>query len=169
MGALDRLARAEVSSDLQHHEHDCHVDVLGAAGMAASQHVGHMAVFRAKYLDDSTEIDAAKRLFVMWARRSMIRRKIDAKSASRVGVQALAHWIDDICPVCRGVRYIVPDGAPMLTDKQCTPCNGTGKRQLKLNAEHAAVKEMIEVFRDLFERADSACNAIQRRVEEKLE
>jgi len=169
MSVLGRLTRAEVSSDLEHHTYDCHVDVLGAAGMAASHHYGHMSVFRIKYLNDATELDAAKRLFIMWARRSMIRRQISPSSASRVGVQALTHWVDDICPVCRGVRYVVPDGTPVLSDKQCSPCNGTGKRVLKLNSEHAQVKDMIEVFKDLFERADSACNTIQRNVEEKLE
>lgn len=162
MSVLDMLARAEVSSDLEHHDYDCHVDVLGATGMAASANFAHMAIFRIKYLNDSAEIESAKRLFIMWARRSMINRKLNAASASRVGVQALTAWVNDVCQACNGLKHQVIAGSPTLSDKPCPKCSGTGKNPIR----HPG--ELGEVFKDLLERADSACNTIQRGIDEKL-
>lgn len=174
MSALDMLARAETSSDLQHHTYDCHVDVLGAAGMAAASNHAHMSIFRIKYMNDIAEIESAKRLFIMWARRAMINRGMDASgmmassgkpktpSASRVGVQALTQWVNDVCPACHGLKYIVPDGTPALSDKKCGKCNGTGKNQIK------QAGDLGDVMKDLIERADSACVTIQRGIDEKL-
>ena len=174
LAILDMLARAETSSDLQHHDRFCDVDVLGAAGMAASANGAHMAVYRVKYLNDAAEIETAKRVFVMWARRSMINRGIDATgmigspgkpktpSASRVGVQALAAWIHDVCQPCGGLGHQTIAGSPTLSDKQCPHCNGTGKNPIKQPGD------IGDVVKDLMERADSACISIQRGVDEKL-
>ena len=161
MGVLDRLASAEVSSDLQHHEHTCDVDTIGAAGMAAAN-FAHVALFRLKYLNDLTEIEAAKRLMIQWARIHMVRRKLDPRSASRVGVQALTSWVDDVCKACHGVRYVQFDGAPTLSDRQCPTCNGSGK----VYPKQAGV--LGEVFKDLRERADSAVVVVQRRLKWKM-
>ena len=162
MGTLDRLATAETSSDLQHHDRPCDVDVLAAAGMAASHNHAHMSLFRLKYLNDATELDIAKRLFVMWARRAMINRKLDPAKASRLGVQALTQWISDICQSCNGLKYPVIVGTPTLSDKPCQCCKGTGRSKVK---EHG---DMGEVVKDLHERADTAIRVIQGGVKEKM-
>lgn len=154
------LSSAEVSSDLTHKETMCDVYVLGAAGMAAIQ--ARMPVFRVKYLRDARELEAAKRIFVNWTRRSMLNRKLSAGAASRTGVQILTHWLNDVCDTCRGVRFEVAPGTPMLTDRECQACNGTGKRPIK------ASREMIEVYRDVMSRADDACTQIAIIVREKL-
>ena len=161
MGVLDRLASAEVSGDLQHHEHTCDVDTIGAAGMAAAN-FAHVALFRLKYLNDLTELETAKRLMIQWARIHMVRRKLDPRSASRVGVQALTSWVDDVCKACHGVRYVQFDGAPALSDRQCPTCSGSGK----VYPRHAG--ELGEVFKDLRERADSAVVVVQRRLRWKI-
>lgn len=162
MGVLDMLARAEVSSDLEHHDHDCDVDTLGAAGMAAAQNFAHMAIFRIKYLNDPAEVDSAKRLFIMWARRAMINRGVNPSSASRVGVQAMTAWVNDVCQACHGLKYQAITGTPALSDKPCSKCNGTGKNQIRHGGE------LGEVFKDLLERADSACVTIQLGIKNKL-
>lgn len=162
MRVLNQLARAEVSSDLAHHPHHCHVDVLGAAGMAAYSNHAHMAIFRIKYLNDTAEIESAKRLFIMWARRSMINRNIDPRSASRVGVQALTSWVCDVCQVCNGLGYQVVAGTPTLSDRPCGTCGGTGKNKVR---EHG---EIAEVVKDLHERADTAVRVIQGGLKDKL-
>lgn len=162
MGVLDRLASAEVSRDLQHHEHTCDVDVIGAAGMAAAGNVRHMAVFRVKYLNDAAELPAAKRYFIQVTRISMIRRKIDPSGASRLGTQILTHWLNDVCPTCHGLKYAAIDGAPALSDKQCQPCKGTGRRKLPYGGPK------LEVVRDVIERADSAVHTIQRGMDAKM-
>lgn len=162
MGILDKLARAEVSSDLAHHDYECHVDVLGAAGMAAAHNFAHMSIFRIKYLNDATEIEAAKRLFIQWARRSMLNRKLDAAGASRVGVQALTAWVDDVCGSCNGVKFTVLEGTPSLSGKVCPSCNGTGKNPIRQHGE------LLEVFKDLHERADAACETIRSGIQAKI-
>lgn len=161
MSALDMLARAETSSDLQHHDRPCDVDVLGAAGMAACHNHAHMALFRLKYLNDQTEIGEAKTLFIMWARRAMINRKVNPSGASRLGVQALTAWVCDVCQVCNGLGHQVVVGTPTLSDKACGKCGGTGKNKVR---EYG---DIAEVVKDLFERADTAVRIIQGGVNDK--
>lgn len=162
MGVLDRLARAEVSSDLAHHEYDCAVDVLGAAGMAAAAHFHNISLFRLKYLQDTGELAQAKKIFIRWAYRAMANRGLDPSKASRVGVQALTHWIDDICPCCHGLKHQIIPGSPTLSDMACKPCNGTGRKPVPITGD------LGEVFKDVGERADSACLTIRRGLAEKM-
>lgn len=162
MRVLNQLARAEVSSDLAHHSRHCDVDVLGAAGMASTGNFAHLALFRLKYLNDSVEIDSAKRLFVMWARKSMIDRSMNPASASRLGTQALTAWVNDVCQPCHGLGYKKVAGAPALSDRACPHCNGTGRNPIT----HAGAD--AEVVRDLMERADSVMEFIRRRIGDKL-
>lgn len=162
MGVLDQLARAEVSSDLAHHDRHCDVDVLGAAGMATAANPRHMAIFRAKYLYDEREVHAAKRYFIQLARIHMIRRKVDPAKASRIGSQIFTYWMDDTCPSCKGRKYQVIDGSPSLSDRQCNHCDGSGKRKLPYKGAE------LEVVRDVLDRADIAVNAIRRGVAERL-
>lgn len=167
MSALDLLARAEVSGDLRHYEHRCDVDVLGAAGLAAIKHPGHMSLFRVKILNDAAELAAAKSLFIRWARVSMTNRMragstLNPEKASRVGVQALSAWLNDVCGKCKGVKFVVKDGTPYLSDKQCPHCQGTGREPIRQRGE------MLEVYRELHERADTAIGWIQVGLKNKL-
>lgn len=162
MSALDMLARAETSSDLQHHEYDCHVDVLGAVGMASSHEPTSMALYRLKYLNDTGEIEMCKSIFIRWSYRAMQNRKQDPKGASRIGVQALTAWIGDVCNVCSGRKFQLIEGTPALSNKQCPHCKGSGKNQIR---EHG---EIAEVMRDVAERADAAILSLQRGVDYKL-
>lgn len=167
MSALDLLSRAEVSSDLRHYEHRCDVDILGAAGMAAIHHPAHMSLFRLKYLNDASEMVTAKSLFTRWAWNAMANRMragsgMNPEKASRVGVQALTAWVNDVCHKCNGVKYVRAEGAPLLTGRQCPCCSGTGKAPIRQHGE------MLEVFRDLMERADTAVQWIHTGVENKL-
>src|SRR3970040_1829842 len=131
MSALDMLARAETSSDLQHHEYQCAVDVLGAVGMATVHTPNSMALYRLKYLNDAKQMTICKGIFARWAYRAMQNRKVDPQGASRVGVQALTAWIGDVCHVCQGRKHKVIAGTPTLSDKPCGACKGTGVNQIK--------------------------------------
>lgn len=162
MGILDRLARAEVSSDLAHHDYDCHVDILGAAGMVAATHYANISIFRVKYLNDINELAQAKKIFVRWTYRMMANRGLDPTKASRIGVQALTHWVNDICPACNGLKHMIIAGSPTLSDKECNKCSGTGKKPVPISGE------IGEVFKDVGERADSACLTIRRGLSEKM-
>lgn len=159
--ALELLARAEVSSDLTHYPHFCHTDVLGAAGMAGVN-TRHIAVFRLKFINDTTELDASKRLFIEWARSAMRRRGVDTAGASRMGVQALTYWLDPLCGTCNGLKFEQPVGAPSLSDRPCKCCNGTGRKPIKRHGQEG------EVFRDIQERADAAVATVHFAISEKI-
>lgn len=161
MGALDKLARAETSSDLRHYEEPCAVDVLKAAGIAAMHAPIHIALFRLKYLNDAGEIGACKAIFTRWAYRAMVNRKIDPSGASRVGVQTLTAWVNDTCKACAGQRYRVIEGTPALSMKVCGVCKGQGTNPVK-NGPHA------EVIKDVFERADDAISSVRGMIEDRL-
>lgn len=162
MSALDMLARAETSSDLQHHDYQCAVDVLGAVGMATLHSPDAMIIYRLKYLNDAKQMSASKAIFIRWAYRAMQNRKQEPKGASRVGVQALTAWIGDVCHVCQGRKHKVIDGTPTLSDKPCGACKGTGKNEIRESGDIA------EVMRDVAERADSAILALQNGVDYKM-
>lgn len=161
MSVLDKLARAETSSDLRHHPEPCHVDVLKAAGIAGLHTPIHLALFRLKYLNDPGEISACKAIFTRWAYRAMVNRGIEPAGASRIGVQTLAAWVDDTCPQCHGQRFEVPEGAAALTAKICPKCKGLGKRLIQDGPTGEAIK-------DVMERADDAISTVRGMVEDRL-
>lgn len=128
MEILKLLASAETSSDLQHHEQQCHVDILGATGMADLA-TGHIAVYRLKYLNDAESMVPAKAQFALWARRAIVRRGLKL-SPEKVAWEALTKWIDDVCEVCDGLKYQQMKGTPTLTDRACISCGGTGLKKV---------------------------------------
>lgn len=130
--------------------------------MAAAKNFAHMALFRIKYMNDSTEIESAKRLFIMWARKQMINRKVNPSGASRVGVQALTAWVNDVCPACNGLKHKVVEGTPTLSPKPCGSCGGTGRNRIRQQGE------VGEVMKDLMERADTAVVTIQIGIKNKM-
>lgn len=162
MSALDMLASAETSSDLQHHDYQCAVDVLGAAGLASIRSPSGMILYRLKYLNEAGQIENGKAIFIRWAYRAMQNRKQDPKGASRIGVQALTAWLGDVCNVCNGLGHQVVAGTQTLSDKACGSCGGTGKNRIKASGEIA------EVMLDVAERADAAILTLQGGVDFKL-
>lgn len=158
---LDKLAKAETSSDLRHYEEPCAVDVLKAVGIAAMHAPIYIALFRLKYLNDQGEIAACKSIFTRWAGASMRRRGLDPERASRMGAQILTAWIDDTCKACCGQRYRVIEGTPALSVKVCGVCKGLGTNPIKDGPAGDVVKDVIE-------RADDAISSIRGMVEDKL-
>lgn len=161
MGVLDRLARAETSSDLRHYAEPCAVDVLKAAGIAGIHAPIHLSLFRLKYLNDRGEVAACKAIFIRWAGVSMQRRGLDPQRASRVGVQGLTAWIDDTCKACAGQRYRIIEGTPSLSTKVCGVCKGLGTNPVQGG-------QIGDVIRDVIERADDAISSVRGMIEDKL-
>lgn len=162
MSALDMLVQAEVSSDLRHYDHDCDVDLLGAAGMSAAHYPIVACLYRLKYLNDMSELPIAKDVFGRWARVFMLRRKLDPSPCKRVGVQALTHWVNDVCPVCAGRGMMTIPGTPALSDRECQACGGTGKRRIE------QPRVLAEVWRDLHGKADATISAHERYLRIKM-
>ena len=163
MAILDMVAGAETSSDLRHKEHQCAIDIVGAVGMAAIQNSEHLAIWRVKYLNDIADIPAAKRIFILWARRSMMRRDVDASGASRLGTQTLTAWINDVCQTCNGLKFMITEGTPILSTKVCQKCQGTGKNPVKADSV-----TNLDIMFELIERADAAIYSAQGKIKTKL-
>lgn len=160
MEILKLLASAENSSDLKHHERECHVDVLGAAGMTSGQN-GHLAVYRVKYMNDVESVLEAKNQFTKWTRRAMVRRSVKL-SPDKVGADALAKWIDDICTSCKGLKFQKMRGTPTLMDRPCAECNGKGTK--KINGDY----NTVQVILDVMGRADRVVDNIKSELSFRL-
>ena len=157
MSALERMLRAELSSDLSHKEHACDVDVLMAVGFAAIHNSGHLAVFRVKYLNDVNSLDEAGRQFTSWARSSMIKRNQELYQARKLAWLSLRLWVNDQCTACNGLKYIKLKDSPCLSATACKVCGGSGKKVVS-----------NEITKDLIERADAVVYQIHRQISHKL-
>lgn len=152
MGILELLASAETSSDLQHHERQCHVDVLGAAGMAASKE-GHLSLYRLKFLSDPGSMDEAKGQFLIWTKKVIIRRQFKL-SAKELAPEILILWLDDLCKTCQG-RGIVGN-------RGCSACASSGKEVIK------GEKNRAVVITDVLEKADRTIEYIKTEITRRL-
>lgn len=157
MGSLERVLRAELSSDLSHREHECDVDVLMAVGFAAIHNSGHLAVFRVKYLYDVNSLDEAINQFTSWARRSLTNRNQELYQARKIAMISLRSWVNDQCTACNGLKYTKLKYSPCLSATACKVCGGTGKKIIN-----------NEVTKDLIERADAVVYQIHRQISRKL-
>lgn len=162
MDILKALASAETSSDLAHHERDCHVDILGAVGMAGRNEM-HLAIYRVKYLIDEASVRLAQEQFNIWAEQSMKRRRLKSGCAAcDVGRDALLKWLGDVCGSCMGVRFQKAKGAPKLTDKVCVACSGTGFRKI------SGDKKKVQVMLDIMGKADRAVARLRSGINKKI-
>ena len=163
MSILNRVASAQTSKNLAHKREFCDVDVIGAVGLSGIRNPEHLAVWRVKYLNDMADIPAAKRIFVLWTRRALMRRNINAAGASRLGVQILTQWLDDICTGCNGLKFELLEGSPTIGTKPCDKCAGTGRTAIK--ADSVA---HLEVAFDILEKADSIIFEMAGRINTAL-
>ncbi len=160
MGLFELWASAEVSSDLKHHEHDCHVDVLGAVGMAAGN-TSYLAVYRVKYLNDARSYREALDQFTFWTRKELIKRHSNLNYV-RLSKETLHVWLDDVCPSCHGLKYQLMPHTPILTDKECPQCKGTGQRTL------TGEKQKVQIMLEVTGKADRIMNYLKVEIAKKL-
>lgn len=123
----ERLARAQWSRNLGEAEAGelGDVDILRAMGMAAqASAAGDLGVtlWRVKYGGALRELRGLARQLT----ELMERHERDASVVAGV----LAHWLDEVCRVCRGRGYEVQAGTPMLSDVSCWSCGGSGRVEL---------------------------------------
>ena len=161
MGLFELWASAEVSSDLRHHEHDCHVDVLGAVGMAVAWNNNYLAVYRVKYLNDVSSYKEDRDQFIFWTGKEVQKRRPKFNHV-KLGEEILHLWIDDVCPSCYGLKYQLLANSPVLADRECYTCKGTGKRQL------TGEKEKIKIILEVTGKADRIMNYLKAEVAKKL-
>jgi hypothetical protein len=190
---MTRLSAALNSSDLEHHEQDCDVDMLQATGTTAIHRTlgvmiieakegaageGSHAVARIKDLEDALRIHVKS-----WARSWRIRVDLVA-----VSTKIARELILDRCSVCQG-RGVIPmkyDGTRMVAvsgdaegvhDVECHVCHGSGaaKRDYHGRAKAAGMQDYTKRLAEWWEAVLGSCadaeldarRAIWRKLREK--
>jgi len=46
-----------------------------------------------------------------------------------VATVIVGHWLNQVCPECNGLKFEVIPDSPVLSDKQCKACHGTGLKR----------------------------------------
>jgi len=163
----EKIVRASTSKNLRHLERPCDVDVLGASGMAAAnQGLGHWA-FRVKFLREPSILhrlrDRVRAMVVGRARTRRIRAKVGVLHS--IADAAVAWWVNDICPRCKGVQF--EKAGQTLSTRACHTCRGTGKRREPTAKDIKAdlTPERFEaVFGDAVTRLEEACTEYRSAV-----
>jgi hypothetical protein len=131
MSLAERYARAAISGNLRNDALHVTPDVLAA--MALSGRFGAMLV-RVKYCNDAS---CYYRLLHQWTwivSTKALRRNWPVQiPIDKVAYLSLRRWINSVCPACTGLGYIKELGAPVLSDRACRLCKGTGQVELRCN------------------------------------
>ena len=155
---LNKIIKAESSSDLRHHERYCDVDILGAVGLACRRNNLSVAIYRMKYHPHIEDFVEARRKFYQWTKRSLSRRKMSIGGINSLTDDIILFWLNDVCKGCNGSGFKLIKGTPNLSKDPCDSCVGTGKVAVSV------VDERSEVFNEVVLLADAEIEAINRFV-----
>jgi len=153
---MSRLSQALTSSDLQHHEKPCDVDVVRAAGLSAIRKKLGVLILEAREGCAGESSDSKARLRDLFEalhvkiKKDAMRAKLRV-NAVNVAALMMRELILDKCQVCQGRgflpmrydgrRFVVVGGEePDATNEaECTICFGSGAaRRQPANRERAA-------------------------------
>lgn len=142
MGIVEKYSRSINSSDLKSDEH--HFDTDNLAAVALSNELGGL-LFRVKYGSDATSFKA---LLSSWTTIVQGKRQWPKHlPAHKIAEKSLGHWLNDVCPACTGKGFQLMPGSPVLSDVQCTICEGSGKKPLMCEANwRDPLLDMIDVL-----------------------
>lgn len=147
MGALERIAEAQVSSNLADDSMRLSdVDYLRACGWAAQSNPEGLMLYRLKYANDHTEYKAtAQRVYSLAVSKAFrMRLTINHEGLRELAENTLRHWVEPICPACLGRGYYKFPNSPTLTDKKCKHCKGSGHIPLdRAIKQHLALAEWV--------------------------
>lgn len=143
-----RYARAVGSTDLHNDEYHSDTDVLAAVALSSALGA---TLFRVKYFNDPHSyyriLDDWRRLV---ARKAALRHWPEHIDVDEVARRSLRYWLHDRCAECDGRGYYPVPGTPMLSDKACRRCGGSGREPLavpKVIADY--VHDMVEELHDM--------------------
>lgn len=157
MGALERLAEAQISSNLADDSLKLSdVDYLRASGWAAQINPDGLMLYRLKYANDHREYtQTLRRVYSLAVGKAFrMRLTISHQDLHELAENTLRHWVAPICPSCLGRGYEKRPDAPMLTDKECSHCKGAGHLPLE-----RAVKSNLKLAEWLALKLDSSMGA----------
>lgn len=152
MSVLERLSSAMLSSDLRvDPDHRTDVDYIIAAGLAGGTSA------RLYLANSRTQLRRAIDTVATLTARLDMRRswRLTDDEIRAVARLALLHHIEPACPVCHGRGYELQLGTPMLSDRVCKSCRGTGRRpiQRKLQSNIVQVIAALEQIDSVTESA----------------
>jgi hypothetical protein len=101
-------------------------DVIAAAGMTAQQHETAMLLWEVTFRGKTSAKMALIELLAGQLTPYMLKSRLkgDPRSIAR---ETLAWWLHGTCQPCGGRGYQLILGTPMLSDKHCKHCEGSGK------------------------------------------
>lgn len=131
MGIKERIITSQTSSNLgEVIEGDMgDIDMIRACGAVAATNPLGISLWRLKYSNDAKEFP-----FVVRELRHLVERYGKAKgiaAADHLVTRVLKFWFDDTCHECNGMGFELMEHAPVLSEKACKHCHGTGKITLE--------------------------------------
>lgn len=157
--ALERLSTAINSSDLTvDADHRTDADYIISLGIAGSRHSKVASPMMRLHLSGTnTSLKAAFDAVLSLVKRINAKRnwRLNGQSLTAVSLQALSHHVSPTCTCCKGRKFELQDGTPVLSTKPCRVCGGSGRRpvQKKFREEINHVVTALESIDDVTERA----------------
>lgn len=171
MSLAERYARATRSGNLRNDELHVTPEVLMA--MALSSRFGGLLA-RVKYANDAASY---RQLLHQWtwivSAKAVRRNWPEHIPVDKVAFLSLRRWIDSVCPACTGHGKVKVLGAPVLSERDCPLCQGSGQTELRCDARmRDYVLDMIEELQGDFlkscVRAKKKLRSDREDVEAKL-
>lgn len=156
----ERYARATLSGNLRNDALHTAPEVLMAVALAggfSSQLIrlkyGIEAPMYRRVLDEWTWLVSGK------AGRRTWPENIDLTAVAHF---SLRYWLNSVCPACTGHGKIKVLGAPVLSEKDCPLCLGSGHTELRC---HGTIRDYV---RDMIEELDAYVRRGMFRANKKL-
>jgi hypothetical protein len=126
------------------------MDVIRAIGMIAANNPLGSAIWRVKYVQVESLLPYAVGQLTRIALEK--ERAESAEEVLSLLNRIVPHWPDDLCHQCSGRGYEVVPGTPMLSDKSCKVCRGSGHIQVD------ASRDLDLYLLDLLQRFEQDCS-----------
>jgi hypothetical protein len=125
----ERYARAVGSRNLKNDEHHFDPDVLAAVALSTT--FGGL-LFRVKYHNEAPKYKELQEHWTWIVSCKALRRKWpDHVDIKQIAILSLHRWLNPICPACSGRKQETVFNTPMLSDRACRVCDGTGEVPLR--------------------------------------
>jgi hypothetical protein len=135
-------------------------DVLAAMALSGSLS-GRLA--RVKFANDASGF---KRLLDEWtwivSTKAVRRAWPEHVQVDTVAYLSLRHWMSSVCPACTGLKHVKVLGAPVLSERDCPACRGTGEVELRCEPR------LRDYVLDMVEEVDGAFRNGMARASKKL-
>jgi hypothetical protein len=160
MSLAERYARATLSGNLRNDALHVGADVLMAVAM--SSNFGAL-LMRVKFGHDTSSYYRLEQQWTWIVSTKALRRNWPAHiPIDKVAYLSLRRWLSSVCPACTGLKHVKVLGAPVLSERACPVCHGTGETELRCNP---AIRDYVL---DMIEELEADVNRAVARARKKL-